>query len=327
MAGIMIPFSIREPGAWERVCDGRIGSEESARCCSCTYPVCTGWRMPAEQRGPAMRETRFHMTDAIVLVVLCAAVVLTAGAMSIGGRIHAKTVMCQQNLRCIGKALNQYVEEYQGKLPTAEYTGSRGTYITHHYLMGTMNYTTGAKTWFYLGCLFGQGLITDGRTFYCPATKGGLDEYLHYCSPTPWGTLPQTINSQNGTGNEWLRVNMGYLYWPQSKDLADQTYVNGYSMAYYNYKVGYPKTPATADRVDTSKAIVTDKFFHVESQYKANALFWDGSVAYRDNAKAADGKLICFDVTQYGGDLQLPMPMDAGWRVVTIAEWMWQFTK
>jgi hypothetical protein len=78
-----------------------------------------------------MPKTTVRMTDAVVLISLCAIVVLAAGAMTLGGRMHAKTVMCQQNLRANGMALNQYVEDYQGNLPTLE----RGTNMWHYYVL------------------------------------------------------------------------------------------------------------------------------------------------------------------------------------------------
>jgi hypothetical protein len=268
------------------------------------------------------KEKTVRWTDAVVLIGLCAIVVLTAGAMSIGGRIRAKTVMCQQNLRCIGQALNVYTEDYQGKLPVTDGVlyDSR-PYIHAYYLLRAMTSTT-AKPWYHLGCLFGSGLVTDGRSFYCPAAKGSTDDYLQYCAPAPWGSLPQNINNPpSGNGNQWLRVTKGYIYWPQSTEAADNDYMGNMS-GNIGYKLGYPQTPATADKVDTSKAIVADEIFHVESQYKTNALFWDCSVAYQDDGKTADGKLMCFDATQYGGASLSQVA--AGWKLVSRAEWMWQ---
>jgi hypothetical protein len=257
------------------------------------------------------------MADAVVLIALCAVVVLTAGAMTIGGRMHAKTVMCQQNLRAIGQALNLYAEDYQGKLPTLE----RGTYTWHYYVLRAENPTgSGIYPWYHLGCVFGHGLINDARTLYCPATKGAMDEYIQYTNPAPWGTMPQMYNYQNQT-NQWLRASKGYIYWPQSKDLATQMDVAGYGSGNTLYEVGCPKPATTLAKLDTSKAICSDSVYHFDGgNYKVNGLFWDCSVRYQDVPKSAEGKWLYYQQTTVFGEV---VPASSEMRLVTMAKWMW----
>jgi hypothetical protein len=273
-----------------------------------------------------MREGRLRICDAVVLVGLCAAVVLTAGAMSIGGRMHAKTVMCQQNLRCIGQALNQYVDKYNGGLPSLE-KGTVYPYMQHYYVIerSTSSDQSGPFTWYHLGCLFGAGLITDGRTFYCPRAAGGLDEYRQYASSSPWGTLPQYLAGTTtpippNTSNQWLRTIKGYIYWPQSRSLMQSyelpQYGNG--LMYPLYAVGFPKPVLKAADLDPAKAIVADIVYHADgSQYMTNAVFMDGSVVYQNVPQAGSGKKLYYDYTQYGGSYDSPAPSD--WAQISMA--------
>jgi hypothetical protein len=58
--------------------------------------------------GEAVNEgrTRVGLRDAAVAVVLCIFVLMTAGAMRMGGRLYAKTLMCTVNLKEMAQAVN-----------------------------------------------------------------------------------------------------------------------------------------------------------------------------------------------------------------------------
>lgn len=215
--------------------------------------------------------------DAIVLVLLCGFVVLCAGA----GRMHSKLLMCTTNLKKMSQALKVYCDTYDGTMPAMDSV----TYIRAYWMLSSWNYTTNKQDWANAGCFFKAGLIPDGRTFYCPATPGYMDEYLAYSNPAPWGSnLQLQAPNQSGTGNAWLRAVKGYIYWPQSKRLATASDLAtmGSSVS-LRYQVGYPMPTYTISELDPARAMVVDSVALTDEtgMYKTNALFGDGHVRYQ----------------------------------------------
>jgi hypothetical protein len=258
-----------------------------------------------------------QMKDAVVVIVFCALAVLTAGALSMGGRLHAKTLMCQKNLKVIAAALVSYADAYDGALPTLE----KGNFTYHYYICrrdkGPAN---NPYPWYGMGCMYSGGFISDGHTFYCPAANGSLDEYLSYCDPAPWGVLPQQTIAN--VVNQWTRTRRGYVYWPQNQDVYT-TASPPTGEATENYKVGFPRSATSLNNLDKSKSVVTDIVFHKEGRLKVNAMFWDGSVIYQDGPSATDGSRLYFNGMQFDS----PDDYAAGWGQVMIAEWMWKLHK
>jgi prepilin-type processing-associated H-X9-DG protein len=240
--------------------------------------------------------------DAIVLVVLCGLVVLCAGA----GRMHAKLVMCDANLKSIGEAMRMYCDSYDGKMPTLNPSFINGKWVDgnciHAQYVCSM-YDASAtpnQVWLLLGCLLKAGLVSDGRTLYCPSAPGYMDEYLSYSNPAPWGSnLPNQMPNINGTGNIWLRITKGYIYWPQSTTLVTAGYhgVGGVLLdgnGYSRYKVGQPAPPYLASQLDPARAMVVDGEAQKDEsgKYKVNALFGDGHIRYQ-LVPQYSGKWIC----------------------------------
>jgi hypothetical protein len=67
-----------------------------------------------------------------------------------------------------------------------------------------------------LACLFEEGLINDGRVFYCPANLNPdymYDSYINSPWGNTWGTPHQVYNlTANPVKNDWIRT--GYSYYP-----------------------------------------------------------------------------------------------------------------
>jgi hypothetical protein len=260
---------------------------------------------------------RMYKRDAIVLIGLLAFVLLNVGALSLGGHLRAKTLLCQANMKEIGSALTAYCDTYDGAMPTLEYPFNPGPipYISHYYIQRR---DVGGQVvkWCQLGCLYSSGLISDARTFYCPAAKGSSEEHLSYCDPAPWGTLPQ--NGQQNVVNQWVRAWKGYIYWPQSKDV----YKTAGEIPGSAYQVGYPRSATMLDRLDQTKAIAADIVLHPEGGYKVNALFFDGCLKYQD-APSVGGKSWYYNAAQEPDGA----PFSADWTSVTVAEWMYALTR
>jgi hypothetical protein len=238
-----------------------------------------------------------HKRDAIVLIVICCVVVVCAGATR-----GSKLLMCTTNLKKIGEAMPMYCDSYDGKMPTV----SGGNYIRSHYVCATYDTTTG-QVWTMLGCLFKAGLVPDGRTFYCPSTRGWMDEYLAFSNPAPWGSnLDKQAPNPPGFGIIWLRITKGYIYWPQSTTMVTGSGSNlygvggvlldsgGSSGASLRYKVGQPAPPYLASQLDSGRALVADCEGQKDdsTRYNVNTLFPDGHTRYQ-LVPQYNGKWIC----------------------------------
>jgi prepilin-type N-terminal cleavage/methylation domain-containing protein len=228
------------------------------------------------------KKRAFTLVELLVVIAIIA--VLLAVLLPALGIVKnlAKRIQCTTNLKTIGHAYTMYNADYGNKLPPPE----QGKWIQHYYMYRRdTNPATGSYTWYNMGCLFAAGYIENGKTFYCPATDGWREEYLSYCNPTPWGTLPQNINlPPTGNGNQWVRAYKGYAYWPQSKDLvranvAGELHANAVPL----YEVGYPVTPLEVNRLNQNKAFAADYTFHAVkgSGWNMNAVFPDGHVIFQ----------------------------------------------
>jgi hypothetical protein len=245
--------------------------------------------------------------DTIMLLILCGLVLFTSGALRSGGSARAKALMCTANMQKVGQGLSVYWGGYDGRMPNMnwDYTANgrwrfencvRGNYVYSVY----SSYVEPKQAWVLLGCLFKAGVIDDGRTFYCPATEGSLDEYKSYSNPAPWGnsTAIQQAKESLQTGNTWLRANKGYMYWPQGRLMVQSGYKSPYDnlrplgdgMGWGRYQVGQPAPPLNSSDLDIGKAIAVDH----ESQpdgtggYKVDALFPDGHTNYQPVPKHND---------------------------------------
>jgi prepilin-type processing-associated H-X9-DG protein len=229
--------------------------------------------------------------DAVVLIVICGLALLSAGALQVGGRIRAKALMCTVNFKEIGQGLAAYYDYYDDKMPTMNVYYDNGGWraqncVRVHYVYSQWDDGINPKQiWTLLGCLFKAGIVTDGRTFYCPATERSMDEYLSYSNPAPWGS---NINLQapnigsGATGNMWLRARKGYVYWPQSTELVTSLYQLD-DQGWGRYKVGRPMPPMKASQLDVNKAMAVDGEGQRDDAggFKVNALFPDGHARYQ----------------------------------------------
>jgi hypothetical protein len=250
--------------------------------------------------------------DAVVAAALCVFVLMTAGAMSVGGRMHAKTLMCTTNLGKMGQAMAFYISDFDGKLPLLEYYArTPSSYSTVPYVPAIeINYLlskrlngatgqSGPMAYRHLGCLYGAGYISDGQSLFCPAITGWRGE------PSDMGTNNGTylgamhavtgkfadITSGVSQPNQGWKATKGYGYWPMSTRHAFQMDLDGIysSSARTLYKQGLPLSATKADDLNMTKPMVTDRKFHStkSSGWMINCLHPDGHVTYQQQPKAA----------------------------------------
>jgi prepilin-type processing-associated H-X9-DG protein len=238
--------------------------------------------------------------DVAVVVMLCIFVLMTAGAMYRGGSMKAKTLMCTVNMQKVGQGMSVYSDVSDGRMPSMNLYTENGKWksencIRTHFVYSQWNSTvTPNQEWMLFGCLFKAGMISDGRTFYCPATSGAMDEYNSYNNPAPWGSNLQ-LQPANipGTGNIWLRVIKGYIYWPQGSQMVLSGFLNPYdgkplgypnnNNGYGRYQIGKPAPPLKFADLGLNYAYAVDGESQKDDSggYRVNALFGDGHVKYQ----------------------------------------------
>ena len=126
----------------------------------------------------------------------------------------ARRIICLSNLRQTGFGMKLYADSYDEQLPNN--IDPAHPYTAYRANIKDFNGNLQALK---LACLYKTGIIQDPKIFYCPSAA---QKYKDYCSPTPWGTLPQNINiTPTGNGNQWVRTS--YYYYPQS----NKKYPNG----------------------------------------------------------------------------------------------------
>lgn len=268
----------------------------------------------------------FTLVELLVVIAIIAVLlaVLLPSLAAVQG--IAKRANCQTRLKGIGSAVGLYMNDNEGKLPSPEYAGSAKTPFIQHYYTYRVETPggSGIYEWRNMGCLYAGKYIEDARLFYCPATDGWFDEYKKYSDPGPWGTLPQTSNTNSGV-LQWINATKGYVWWPQGKDIVkSDVAAEIHPNAAGCYKVGYPKWPAKQNLLNQNKAISADYSFHLMkgSGWNMNAVFPDGHVAFQKAPQDAYGVNMYVNTGQLSDEVKGDPTQLAAWKQVTIAEFM-----
>ena len=209
-----------------------------------------------------------------LLVVISIIAVLMAILMPTLGRAReaAKRAVCSNQVKQIGTAILAYSTDYDNRMPTYNTKSNNPYAMIHTYALYRSDVTdsSGKPLGMKLALLYEGKYISDPKVFYCPSNMLDLFKYESYCTPHPWGSLPQSFNEQNGS-NQWIR--MGYTYLPIDPKAAKDA-------------AGVPTVTAKIfDRLDpylpcmTDIMRKTDQLSHRRGTNGAvNCLFKDGHV-------------------------------------------------
>jgi prepilin-type N-terminal cleavage/methylation domain-containing protein len=257
------------------------------------------------------RKRGFTLVELLVVIAIIAVLLAVLLPSLANVKNIARRVQCGTRLKGIANATTFYADKYDGLLPRPENNpDGNKNYANWHYFTAKRDGATTPGTgyfWLNLGCLFGAGLVDDGRLFYCPATEGWYDDYKQYNSSGPWGDLPQYLPGTTtpipaNVGNQWLRTKKGYVWAPQSKEvIKTAAELSSYGNAGVNYSVNFPKYATKLVDLNQGKAISTDLTFHQVkgSGWNSEAAFPDGHVTLQAQPKNAAGLGRYFDYSQF----------------------------
>jgi prepilin-type N-terminal cleavage/methylation domain-containing protein len=221
-------------------------------------------------KAKAPSRPAFTLIEILVVISVIALLISILVPTLQQARHLAMRIVCLSNLRQIGVGMHLYADNNRDLLPN-NYDAA------HPYTAGYL--ISGKVKTVRLGCLYNDKAISDPEVFYCPTS---LWKYEHYCSPTPWGTLPQNHNGPSG--NQWIRTS--YTYYPQSKRRFDSS--------------GFPKVTERRRELDHKKVMVTDSTWswrllgHRVGGRRRRAIcavFGDGHAYACTNQEAFDPKL------------------------------------
>ncbi len=231
------------------------------------------------------KDKAFTLVELLVVIAIIAVLL----AMLLPSLRHVKgmaqRLTCKTKLKDIGTSITTYSEQYDGLMPRSDHSDNPA--VKHAYwALAIRNDLTQPAQYYGHGGLWKAGLVPDGREFYCPAVTNWLEEYLHYCDPRPWGTLPQVYNDTQP--NQFLRTYKGFLYWPQTRktatsaDMASwKTAAGGASWVNSLYKEDYPGSPYRYADMSPSRSVSLDCSPHSiqGSGFNVNVLFGDNHVS------------------------------------------------
>ena len=257
------------------------------------------------------RKHGFTLVELLVVIAIIAVLLSILIPSLASVRATAQRIQCGTRLKSIGQSITFYTDKYDGLLPRPQHNPYQSQYFnTHYYLYkradNDFEMDPAKYYWLNLGCLFGSGLIDTGKLFYCPASEGWLEEYQGYSVSGPWGHMPQLPAPV--PNNYWLRGERGYIWTPQSRELADSPAIGIYNAKdagpagkWANYQLGYPKYARKAIDLNQGKAISADLKFHTVkgSGWNINAVFPDGHVTFQHQPKNTAGLGIFFNGNQF----------------------------
>jgi prepilin-type N-terminal cleavage/methylation domain-containing protein/prepilin-type processing-associated H-X9-DG protein len=256
----------------------------------------------------------FTLTELLVVIAIIAILAATLLPALAASKDRDRRAQCANNLRQICIATFIYASDRNGYMPPLKWRGSSGGNLQYPYEMfrySPVNIPVNGTTSTYdvtggpynLGSLWENGVLADGKIYYCPAnlTSDLTYDYYSQKGTWPWGVDPAVASNPG-------YVRAGYSYYPQSR--ATQ---NVNTMAFGPKKVPFWPSYTTSPQpnknwvcvppfkqteIDQTKSMVVDVIYSsLESiSHKSgntvlglNAGFGDGHVAWQGVNQNKDG--------------------------------------
>lgn len=183
----------------------------------------------------------FTLVELLVVVAIIALLVAILVPSLMKARELTHRTVCVSNLHQIGLGMILYADYYNGELP--DNYRSDLPYVAYY---NSYRDSTGKLIPVRLACLY-EAEVAVPKIFYCLSAPEGGNAYERYCSPPPWGTLPQDANqiANGGNGNQFVRT--AYAYYPQAR-----------KKDWYGFPLPATETTKMKD-LDPHKSMVTDR--------------------------------------------------------------------
>jgi len=245
--------------------------------------------------------TLIELLVVIAIIAILAAMLLPALS---SAKERSRRIACLNNLKQMGTAMVMYAGENSDKVPPSIYDAGANPYPYAAYVMfaGPGNNTpssvitsstgtagaavnTATDTGVNLGLLYSGGLITAGKTYYCPSANVN--------KPGQQRAAYETYLSTGASAEQWPAygpasigtpyVRSSYMYYPQT----DQTVITGVPTS--GYKQARKLTDMKATRIAMSDLIYDYPDILHTSGGSASALnvLWGDTHASVNTVKAA----------------------------------------
>jgi prepilin-type N-terminal cleavage/methylation domain-containing protein len=249
--------------------------------------------------------TLIELLVVIAVIAILAAILLPALA---AAKERAKRAQCMSNVRQLCVALLTYASDNGDFMPPLKWRDANPQYPYEMFRYSPVNVTpptfdpSGGP--YNLGTLWYNGVLPDGKIFYCPSNmKNDNLSYDWYSVKAPW---PFGVDAATAGDNPGY-VRAGYSYYPQSKKVQNVNVAVGkrtipfwpdYSTSPSQLKSWICVPPFKQTEMDLNKSMVVDviydsldKISHKSGNTPAglNAGFGDGHVTWQGVRTVTDG--------------------------------------
>jgi prepilin-type N-terminal cleavage/methylation domain-containing protein len=234
-----------------------------------------------------MKKRGFTLIELLVVISIIAVLMSIMLPALSSARERAKRIVCGNQIKNMGNAVNVYAGEYDGKLPLlgndnvpnfgsdkAEKYPWRG-YLAYT-LYNDIDYPCG------LGYLYEAKAIDNPEVFYCPSSVDWKFEQYDGVDGKSWPSYPNRSDPI---------VRTGYTYYPQHQKSRET--ISVFVMGDGNRDMSVPTLAEKISNLNANKTMITDRLHLLEkvphkvgSRRGVNAVYGDGSVSFVDNREA-----------------------------------------